>query len=1129
MKKLYLLINGLSVFSLSFINRPIPSTHRADLNQFQLINHDKISFKEKNNYTSSKSFDLEKDPSKNSISSIRKKVLEETNSAISDLVSEVKSTIESFNNKFYKIYEVKAISPTRLDTEKKVNLKNALIDYKKYGNNYIDGDKKGSLVWPDLTGSSYTWKPLGHSPLGKYPPITDFGTYDEPKNKTYEFQGKKNGFTESYETKVIGAYPTLVKVQHPTYEKIILDLSPKDFSDKLYKYIDDSLLEKDKTEKRGFVSSILRKSEDDAAKPNDFIAFTNIDLSDKVYSVPELNVPWRGGLDLNKFNGNGSTIDYYRVLKWSLEETQAYSWDGFSFIPNTDYINNTESKIRYYLIRSSDEDFYFTDGRGLYNKIYGYLNDKKYTYYRDNNDFIKNLYKTTTQEDTNTLSIHSSSTLISPKYNLFKDYFKLGETFDYKALTFSFDRTLINNGYRNLLNVFKDNIEIYSPDFVIKSNYVFSKNDENLSFHLGYKKEFLKIIDHIKETKKYAEKMTWNKSKALSWDYSDFEKLKQEKEQNSESYNEESSINNLMSSKADNYVSDFQKEVFKLLGIETKEIDDDQYEFIMNLPKYYEEFNSSTKLVGDLYVSDNKIVDRDFIVNGESKSIDLKSSEIIDKIPSKDLSRNLAQIKIDNLRFESSEIEKNNGKINNFLNIKSENKAFKIDETSIVLVIKYRYDYLGIKFRNKIADIKDFTVKSFDPLFASDFNQKIGIDRSEDISDLVIDSFKTVYENSNSLIINKNDVYSLDHNLTKPEDVKIKNKLKDEYKLNLNSNDTDGYFWMVVRVLNAHDLETHGNERNPEIIPQKMYFFKNDEDVKSKFYLVKFKTFNKLIDLNKTAISFDWSKDPKFKLKYLNKNFEINLQTDYENKLASEQVINLKINDEYMISKKDVKVLMSKLISILDKQKLYIFNDSIKTNEQSNQINYSLYSLDKIKNTGFDPIKDFSIKLETVQPNIYRIYGKFDKNEIFEINYKINLSNEKMTIELLNPEVAKITPINNNKTKISDLLKTEINKLNKIVRNWSDFDITKPINNLDLVTQAGFDENKNDNELTNDDQNSTPQEQELGQKDSTSGFDFKDPKNIAIVAVSASLIGLAIIILSVYGFVKLAKKKKANK
>ncbi|SYV93847.1 Uncharacterised protein, partial [Mycoplasmoides gallisepticum] len=192
---------------------------------------------------------------------------------------------------------------------------------------------------------------------------------------------------------------------------------------------------------------------------------------------------------------------------------------------------------------------------------------------------------------------------------------------------------------------------------------------------------------------------------------------------------------------------------------------------------------------------------------------------------------------------------------------------------------------------------------------------------------------------------------------------------------------------------------------NPELIPNRLYFLKNDENFKAKFYLVKFKAFDKVIDVNKSRVSFDHEIVPIIKLNYVNNDFEIRLLTDYDNNLLSDQTINLRINQEFSIRKEDSMKLIKVIEPVLAASGLRILNNSIEVNERANQLNFTLYSLDKIEKTAFNPITNFDLVFEKENNNIFKIIGKFDNNTIFNLNYQVTISDDKITLELLTPDL----------------------------------------------------------------------------------------------------------------------------
>lgn len=369
-------------------------------------------------------------------------------------------------------------------------------------------------------------------------------------------------------------------------------------------------------------------------------------------------------------------------------------------------------------------------------------------------------------------------------------------------------------------------------------------------------------------------------------------------------------------------------------------------------------------------------------------------------------------------------------------------------------------------------------------------------------------------------------------------------RLADRYSLNFVPNDVTGEFWSIIRVLNGNDFAIPGTEMNPELIPNRLYFLKNDENFKAKFYLVKFKAFNKVIDVNKSRVSFDHEIVPIIKLNYLNNDFEIRLLTDYDNNLLSDQTINLRINQEFSIRKEDSMKLIKVIEPVLAASGLRILNNSIEVNERANQLNFTLYSLDKIEKTAFNPITNFDLVFEKENNNIFKIIGKFDNNTIFNLNYQVTILDDKITLELLTPDLWNLTPVIISKAKITELIKNELNKYNLTVRSWDNFDLANKTNEIELIntSASSFDENEGDipreEILRNNQQNdqvptkdnatsNNHQKDKIETKEASSiSFDLSDKRNLIIFIVSVSLISLGIIGGVGYGIIKLMKKNK---
>nr|AAB95410.1 ORF171 [Mycoplasmoides gallisepticum] len=154
------------------------------------------------------------------------------------------------------------------------------------------------------------------------------------------------------------------------------------------------------------------------------------------------------------------------------------------------------------------------------------------------------------------------------------------------------------------------------------------------------------------------------------------------------------------------------------------------------------------------------------------------------------------------------------------------------------------------------------------------------------------------------------------------------------------------------------------------------------------------------------------------------------------------------------------------------------------------------------------------------------------------------ISDDKITLELLTPDLWNLTPVINSKAKITELIKNELNKYNLTVRSWDNFDVVNKTNEIELIntSAASFDENEGDipreEILKNNQQNdqvptkdnatsNNHQKDKIETKEASSiSFDLSHKRNLIIFIVSVSLISLGIIGGVGYGIIKLVKKNK---
>lgn len=76
----------------------------------------------------------------------------------------------------------------------------------------------------------------------------------------------------------------------------------------------------------------------------------------------------------------------------------------------------------------------------------------------------------------------------------------------------------------------------------------------------------------------------------------------------------------------------------------------------------------------------------------------------------------------------------------------------------------------------------------------------------------------------------------------------------------------------------------------------------------------------------------------------------------------------------------------------------------------------------------------------------------------------MTISDDKITLELLTPDLWNLTPVINSKAKITELIKNELNKYNLTVRSWDNFDVVNKTNEIELINTSAtsFDENEGD-------------------------------------------------------------------
>ncbi|WP_228444796.1 hypothetical protein [Mycoplasma tullyi] len=1126
MKKAYLLINALAMFSTSFHGG---IKHTATVNEFRLVNHSynnnrnddgrninnrTISLRA-NDRNENLTLTLNPDRSKNTIESLKEQILNLADQTYINRFNKAQSWIDELKTKFGLLYQI--------DSVEYVETKSLFRSDSRTFQNILDDvelvrskDERKNAPW---------W-------IGE---ITNFGTHSDPSSGNYEF-------AEKYTPRVVNHIDFINnytrrewREEIPKYVVKKLPLSDVELTNGFVKYKPNSSL-------HGFFDPVPNTT-------NQYYALTNVDVASDKFTIREdMYSGWEPTIsDLNTDFVKRRNLKSVKFLRWKIHPVNPATYEGFKVTRNKDVLPDSSNRIEYdkrrlFFWKSDSGIWRIVNERDILNSLNPWYYGSGYRLIQENQSYYDHIYKLKDAPKALSINIDQRSKLISSKYNIFADYFVLPDSFKYKHLDFSITSKTVFNGYRNLINLFINNLKLVNNSIQPRENYVYSKEDQDLQFGFWYNDRLIKLINHIREIQKYTVNSTQNKYKNLALDYADITGL--EKNTSREYFR------NLIDGKGRNYVSSFQRELFSFLGITTNEIDEYQYNFIMNLPNLFDDFNRTTRLFGDIYVGPNKISDRVLISNNEMRSIDINFEEIRNLIPQLDSNRNRLQLKIDNLRFVSQEIDDNNGNINHFLNMQNDHPIFKIDDVSVHLNLNYRYDFLNIKYKNSIAELNDFNVNTLEPLYASDFNHKIGMERSITISDILIDVYKSIYLNSNSIYINQDGVYSLNQNIWTVDDLNLISSLSERYKINLMPNDVTGEFWSIIRVLNGNDFAIPGTEMDPELIPSKLYFLKNDENFKTKFYLVKFKAYNKVIDVNKSTASFEHEMYPILKLNYLNNDYEIRLLTDYDNNLISDQTINLKINQEFSIRKEDTIKLIKVIEPVLAAKGLRILTNSVEVNERANQVNFTLYSLDKIEKTAFNPITNFDLLFEKENNNIFKISGKFDNNTIFNLNYQVNITNDKITLELLTPDAWNLTPVINSKDKITELIKNELNKYNLTVRSWDNFDVANKTNEIELIntSASSFDDNEGDipreeilrndptdsnesNELVqtqdNVKTNNAQQEEKIKAKEASAiSFDLTDKRNLIIFIVSVSLISLGTIGGAGYGIVKLVKKNK---
>ncbi|SYV93849.1 Uncharacterised protein, partial [Mycoplasmoides gallisepticum] len=58
----------------------------------------------------------------------------------------------------------------------------------------------------------------------------------------------------------------------------------------------------------------------------------------------------------------------------------------------------------------------------------------------------------------------------------------LPDNFTYKTLNFNITNKTVFNGYRNLINLFLNNLKLVNDAIELRDNYIYSKVDSNLQF-----------------------------------------------------------------------------------------------------------------------------------------------------------------------------------------------------------------------------------------------------------------------------------------------------------------------------------------------------------------------------------------------------------------------------------------------------------------------------------------------------------------------------------------------------------------------------------------------------------------------------------------------------------------------
>ncbi|MDC4183680.1 hypothetical protein [Mycoplasma bradburyae] len=1152
MKKAYKLLNILTMLSTVF------------LGSFSFIDNNKISISDlderisadhgakiilRANNGDNASIVLDRDRTKNTVESVKKKLLDAVDYQFQKYYKKVEGWVQEFDDFFKDLYRIEEVQYVRTRNSPYYD-KNLTLQ------EYID---KSSLDWASESKSSY-------EKLGLLKPITDFGYYNRPYNVDLNFEAKyipKIGYTYEF-TNNYSRVKTPYEV--PKYEQTTIPLENKILEHGFVPYKKDTSL-------NGVFSKI-------SGTENEYYALTNLNYSSDEITIREHYYrKWQPTFaDLDKNNFDKKNIKELRFFRWKIRPIKAYTHKKFTNIETDDFFpkNSNGSFSRKRLLffwKDPTIDKWRIINNSELKAISTRWSETKSNYKNilERENFFDYFYGQKYEPKTISVDINHSRKNVSPKYNIFADYFTFPYYIYYKGIHYQFYKQRVYNGWENLVNLFVNNLKINTNNLKLKDNYVFSRIDQNLKFGFSYNDRFLKLIDHLRKIGKYKVSSWKNKFKNLAIDYADLNSIKANPNTNY--------FDTLIETKGLNYVSQFQKELFSFLGITVSEIDDTQYDFLMKLPELFDFFNNSAKLIGDVYVGSNKISDRVLMSDGNTIDINLNSSEITNIIPPSDLNRNFVQIKINNLRIQSSKISEFNGKSVDFSTIENDNRYFKIDDVSLRFSLNYRYDFLNINFKNSIKELNDFNVRTYESLYAEDFDKKVAVERSIDTNDILIDVYKSAYQNSNSIYINQDGVYSPRQNIWTKDELNLITKLANKYNFNLLPNNITGEFWLIIRVLNGNDFTIPGSEKYPELIPNKLYFLKNDENIKSKFYLVKFKAHNKLIDINKSQVSFENDDISKIKLSYLNNDFVINLQTDYENNLVSDQTINLKINDEFSIKVDDSIKLIRLIEPLLASKGLKILNNSIQTSENNRNISFTLYSLDKIQKTAFNPITNFDIVFEKENNNIFKIKGKYDNNTIFNVDYKVSINPEKVSLYLVDPKVFESTPVSVSKDKITELIKTEINKFDFIIKSWDGFDASKNYNELLLINPSSdsngetedesgdisrdeifrndrniSNENQTDNQTrsqTNSNNQSNNEIKTLNKSNKNNSnenfltnnngnhdidkkagsiiFDLSDKKTLIIFIVSISLISLSFVSGLVYGIIKLKRKNKLKR